>query len=135
MAETNEQIADRLSITPETVQLHRVGRHRCVDGRQYTDCLVLDPSCTSVARYHLHPDAPAAKPGDLIRVIGLGGALGGTPEKVRTTFVMRVSEVAVRQHLNGWDCIEGVVEEPGNRRAHGRDRMIVARPHHYQVLS
>lgn len=130
--------ADRLSISVEEVARHRsAGRHVCVDGRIYSDgdnCLVTDPTCTGIARHRLHPEAPAARPGDLIRVVAFAGALDGL-DKVKTTYHLRVSEVTSRQHLNGWDQIEGTIEQPGAPRLHGKERMLLARPHHYDVVS
>lgn len=135
IVEADHQAADRLSITAEQVAWHRsAGRHQCVDGRFYSGtCLVVDPTCTGPARYRLHPQARVAQAGELIRVVALAGALDGL-DKVDTTYHLRVSGVTVRPNLGGWDQIEGVVEQPDRPRLHGKERMLLARAHHYDVI-
>lgn len=132
----DERAAARLGITAEQVAYHRsAGRHVCVDGRWYNDvCLVVDPICTAVARHAIHHKT--ARPpvaGELIRVVAFGGALDGL-DRVNATYHLRVTEVTVRPHLN-WDGIEGVIEEPDRPRLHGKERTLLARPHHYDIVS
>jgi hypothetical protein len=73
-----------------------------------------------------------ARPGDLIMVVGGGGALDGL-DKVRETYHLRVAEVTERPNLRGWAQIEGRIEEPG-RRFRNIERMILARPNHYVLV-
>jgi hypothetical protein len=131
----DHQAAARLSITAEQVAWHRnAGRHQCVDGRFYNDvCPVVDPTRTGPTRYRLHPQARTAQAGELIRVVAFAGALDGL-DKVDTTYHLRVQEVTVRQHLSGWDQIEGVVEQPDRPRLHGKERSLLARAHHYDIV-
>jgi hypothetical protein len=133
----DHEAAARLSITAEEAARHRTqGRHMCVDGRWYTaSCLVVDPTCTAIARHRLHGAAArTARPGELIRVIGHGGALDGL-SKVDRTYSVRVREVTVRDNLNGWDQIDGVIEQLDQPRMHGKERSLLARPWYYDILS
>lgn len=52
--ETPAQVAERFNLPIEWARMH-VGRHVCVDGRNYIhSCLVNDPECDHLARRRLN---------------------------------------------------------------------------------